>query len=191
MDNFHCLNYLIYLQIIEFGLVHPEGIAVDWLSRNIYWSDMGRHRIEVAKLTGAHRRTILWSDIESPRSIALHPSKGLIYFALWRLSNSNPSIERAALDGSRRTSFIDRDIGRAHGLTIDLEESYMYWADIDSMIIEKASLEDPSNTRQVVQRSRERFQPSSLAQYQDYIYWSDINTQSILRGKVIIIIINM
>ncbi|OXA50506.1 Low-density lipoprotein receptor-related protein 6 [Folsomia candida] len=170
-------------RIIEFGLVHPEGIAVDWLSRNIYWSDMGRHRIEVAKLTGAHRRTILWSDIESPRSIALHPSKGLIYFALWRLSNSNPSIERAALDGSRRTSFIDRDIGRAHGLTIDLEESYMYWADIDSMIIEKASLEDPSNTRQVVQRSRERFQPSSLAQYQDYIYWSDINTQSILRAN--------
>jgi len=55
--------------------MHPEGIAVDWLSRNIYWSDFGRNRIEVAKLNGAHRRAILWNDIDSPKSIALDPAK--------------------------------------------------------------------------------------------------------------------
>jgi hypothetical protein len=51
------------------------------------------------------------------------------------------------------------------------------------MIIEKASLEDPQGTRQIIQRSRERFKPYSLAQYQDYIYWSDMSTQSILRAN--------
>jgi hypothetical protein len=62
-------------QIIEHGLMHPEGIAVDWLSRNIYWSDLARNRIEVARLNGAHRRAILWSEVDSPKSIALHPAK--------------------------------------------------------------------------------------------------------------------
>lgn len=31
--------------VIEFGLEYPEGMAVDWLARNIYWADMGNHRL--------------------------------------------------------------------------------------------------------------------------------------------------
>lgn len=76
-----------------------------------------------------------------------------------------------ALDGSKRSPFIDHDLGRAHGLTIDLEESYLYWTDIDAMIIEKASLDDPAGTRRVVQRS-DRYQPYSLAQYQVLLLYS-------------------
>lgn len=87
-----------------------------------------------------------------------------MYFAMWR--PSNPSIEKAALDGTRRSVFVGRDIGRANGLTIDLEESYLYWTDIDSMIIEKASLDDPMRTRVVIQPARNGFKPFSLAQYQ-------------------------
>ena len=30
--------------VIEFGLEFPEGMAVDWLARNIYWTDMGNNR---------------------------------------------------------------------------------------------------------------------------------------------------
>lgn len=33
--------------VIEFGLEYPEGMAVDWLARNIYWADMGNHRLGI------------------------------------------------------------------------------------------------------------------------------------------------
>lgn len=166
-------------KIIEFGVSTPEGIAVDWLSRNIYWTDLDRNRIEVAKLNGAHRRTVLWLEIESPKSITLHPSKGWMYYALW--NTRHPSIERAALDGTKRTTFVN-EVGRANGLTIDLEENYLYWTDIDALIIERCSLDDPQRTRHTVQGARNGFKPFSLAQYEEYIYWSDMTSQTIQRA---------
>ena len=27
--------------IIKFGLKYPEGMAVDWVAHNIYWTDTG------------------------------------------------------------------------------------------------------------------------------------------------------
>jgi hypothetical protein len=35
---------------------HPDGVAVDWVARNLYWTDTGTDRIEVARLTGAFRK---------------------------------------------------------------------------------------------------------------------------------------
>jgi low density lipoprotein receptor-related protein 5/6 len=35
---------------------HPDGVAVDWVARNLYWTDTGTDRIEVARLTGASRK---------------------------------------------------------------------------------------------------------------------------------------
>lgn len=37
---------------------HPDGIAVDWIARNMYWTDTGTDRIEVARLTGQARKVI-------------------------------------------------------------------------------------------------------------------------------------
>lgn len=62
--------------VIEFGLDYPEGMAVDWVARNIYWVDTVANRIEVAKLDGTSRRVLVWNDLENPRSIALDPSEG-------------------------------------------------------------------------------------------------------------------
>ena len=35
---------------------HPDGVAVDWVARNLYWTDTGTDRIEVARLTGTFRK---------------------------------------------------------------------------------------------------------------------------------------
>ena len=75
--------------VIEFGLQFPEGIAVDWVANNIYFTDTGTNRIEVARLDGSGRRAIIWRDVISPRSIAIDPSEGYVQnifiFALWYL----------------------------------------------------------------------------------------------------------
>lgn len=35
---------------------NPDGIAVDWVARNLYWTDTGPDRIEVARLNGTARK---------------------------------------------------------------------------------------------------------------------------------------
>lgn len=52
------------------------GIAVDWVSQNLYWTDSGARRIEVARLNGQSRRVLLWDEVEQPVSIALDPMQG-------------------------------------------------------------------------------------------------------------------
>ena len=62
--------------IISVGLDTTDGIAVDFIGRNIYWTDTGKNRIEVATLDGRHRKVLIWTELESPRAIALHYNAG-------------------------------------------------------------------------------------------------------------------
>lgn len=63
-------------RVIDLGLTSPEGIAVDWLGLNIYWTDPVTHRIEVSRLVGTSRRTLLWDEAYEPHSIVLDPVAG-------------------------------------------------------------------------------------------------------------------
>src|SRR4051812_14132410 len=95
--------------VVEFGLEHPEGMAVDWIAHNLYWADTSLNRIEVARLDGSSRKVILWKDLDNPRSIALDPNEGWMYWSDW---GAHPRIERAALDGTQRSVIINK-VGRA------------------------------------------------------------------------------
>ena len=55
---------------------HPAGIAVDWVARNLYWTDTGTDRIEVSRLNGSFRKVVISEYLDEPRAIALDPSKG-------------------------------------------------------------------------------------------------------------------
>lgn len=55
---------------------HCEGVAVDWIARNLYWTDSGTDRIEVARLDGTARRVLISADIGAPRAIVLDPLGG-------------------------------------------------------------------------------------------------------------------
>ena len=62
--------------IVENGLGTAEGLAIDWIGQNIYWVESKLDQIEVAKLDGKYRRTLISDDIQSPRAIALDPHEG-------------------------------------------------------------------------------------------------------------------
>ena len=49
---------------------------MDWIGENIYWVESKLDQIEVAKLDGRYRRTLISDDIQSPRAIALDPHEG-------------------------------------------------------------------------------------------------------------------
>lgn len=65
-------NILIFLSFSD--IVSPEGVAVDWISRRIYWTDSGKDTIEVASLDdGKLRAVIIKSDLVNPRGITVDP----------------------------------------------------------------------------------------------------------------------
>lgn len=54
-----------------------EGLSIDWLSRNIYWTDSTKDTIEVASLDNNNlRKVLIFDGLVNPRGIAVHPSRG-------------------------------------------------------------------------------------------------------------------
>lgn len=64
--------------VVQTGLSTAEGLAVDWIGQNLYWVESNLDQIEVAKLNGSFRRTLVAGDMESPRAIALDPRYGCV-----------------------------------------------------------------------------------------------------------------
>ena len=58
------------------SLATAEGIAVDWITKHIYWVDSSIDHIEVSDFNGTERRTIISKDISKPRAIAVDPNEG-------------------------------------------------------------------------------------------------------------------
>lgn len=57
-------------------VMNPDGVAIDWISRNIFWTDTGTNRIEVARLDGSSRRVIISDELDEPRAIVVDPVNG-------------------------------------------------------------------------------------------------------------------
>ena len=88
-----CLNLYVYLSFsdhkkcqsfsfskplkhsIEIQTLHnttarnPDGMAVDWIGGNLYWTDRAKYTIEVSRLNGQYRKVLLRQGLEEPRAI--------------------------------------------------------------------------------------------------------------------------
>lgn len=53
-----------------------EGLAVDWLGQNLYWTDDGLKIISVAKLDGTMRKVLVTENLIHPRDIEVDPVHG-------------------------------------------------------------------------------------------------------------------
>ena len=64
--------------IIKGNLDIPEGLALDWINKKLYWTDADskRPKIEVADLNGKNRLILIQEDLHKPRAIAVHPFDG-------------------------------------------------------------------------------------------------------------------
>ncbi|KAG9334402.1 hypothetical protein JZ751_008152 [Albula glossodonta] len=70
--------------------------------------------------------------------------EGYMYWTDW---GEEPRIERAGMDGSSRKIIVEEDIYWPNGLTIDLEEQKLYWADAKLSFIHRANLDGSSRIR--------------------------------------------
>ena len=68
----------------------------------------------------------MWQDLESPRGIAIDFEYGYLFFSDW---GTTPRIERADMNGERRSRIVTSDLGWPNGLSVDKVEKKLYWTD--------------------------------------------------------------
>lgn len=72
--------FFIWLCVYGFPGIHTvEGIAVDWMANNLYWTDDGpKKTISVARLEKASqtRKTLIEGKMTHPRAIVVDPRHG-------------------------------------------------------------------------------------------------------------------
>lgn len=54
----------------------PEDVAVDWVSKNVYWTDSANDIVSVASIKDGKQRTVVEEGLVNPRGIAVHPGFG-------------------------------------------------------------------------------------------------------------------
>jgi low density lipoprotein receptor-related protein 5/6 len=62
--------------VVSVGLVQPNGIAIDWATKKIYWTDSHLKLIEVVNFDGTQRSVLVWNKLGKPRAIVVDPSHG-------------------------------------------------------------------------------------------------------------------
>lgn len=134
--------------VITSGLDTSEGIAIDWYTDKIYWTDGKTNRIEVTTLNGKYQKVLFWSDLEMPRAIALVPAKALLIWSDW---GEIPKIESAAMDGdpTTRRVLVSDNIYWPNGMAVDLDKDLIYWVDGKLQFLEVMNL-DGTNRRTLV-----------------------------------------
>lgn len=169
----------IHTEVIKDGISLCDGLAVDWIYGNIYWTDTGKNTIELANYKGEMRKTLINNSLDEPRSIALNPLDGWMFWSDW---GKQGRIERAGLDGSHRQVIVSQDIKWPNGITLDLVNQRLIW--VDAKLSSISSCNYDGSDRTLILRSADTLHhPFSISVFEDYVYWSDWDTQAIFRAN--------
>ena len=79
-------------------------------------------------------------------------------------------IERATMDGNRRTTLHSTGLSNAYGLTLDYQSQTLYWVDYSTNRLETSSA-DGLNRRVLTSSLRD---PWSVVFYGGMVYWTDV-----------------
>lgn len=145
---------------------------------NLYWInvDSDETLVEVSRLNGDFRMVLHATVTESPRSIAVDPSKRFLY---WADQGQNPAIVRANLDCSERKVLASDGISEPSDITIDPDSHYVYWVDSKADSISRV---DPDGQKvETIQVGLAK--AVGLAVLGQDMYWVDENLKKILKAS--------
>ncbi|PIK49920.1 Prolow-density lipoprotein receptor-related protein 1 [Apostichopus japonicus] len=169
---------LLAVVIHNSGIRNGDGLAVDWVGRNLYWTDKGLNVIEVSKLDGAHRKVLMDENLEEPRAIALNPRIGTFFWTDW---GSSPYIGKAGMDGSNFTKLVTTRLLWPNGLTIDYPTDRVFWADAGTDRIEFVEY-DGTNRHLIINEGVGTPHVFSISVFTDFIYWGDWRNHTIYKA---------
>uniref|UniRef100_A0A8C8K4P8 Very low-density lipoprotein receptor n=1 Tax=Oncorhynchus tshawytscha TaxID=74940 RepID=A0A8C8K4P8_ONCTS len=153
----------------------PVGIAVDWIYKNIYWSDLGTKTIAVANFIGTKRKVLFDSGLKEPASVAVDPLSGFLYWSDW---GEPAKIEKSGMNGVDRQVLVETDIQWPNGITLDLIKSRLYWVDSKLHMLSSVDL-NGDNRRKVLQSPGYLAHPFAVTVFEDRVFWTDGENEAI------------
>ncbi|XP_041674684.1 low-density lipoprotein receptor isoform X4 [Drosophila eugracilis] len=159
--------------------VTSDGLAVDWIYNHVYFTDTHKCTIELTNFEGTMGKVLVKDSLDIPRSIALDPIEGWMYWSDW---GASPRIERAGMDGSHRTTIISYDVKWPNGITLDLVRKRIYWVDGKLNVISSANY-DGSQRSQVLYSGEYLRHPFSITTFEDSVYWTDWDKQAVFKAN--------
>ncbi|XP_060564359.1 low-density lipoprotein receptor-related protein 2-like isoform X6 [Ruditapes philippinarum] len=156
----------------------PDGLAVDPVSKLVFYTDAGNHLIALMELDGSNHAVIVTKDIDKPRAIVPDPVNGKIYWSDWGLF---PKIETANYDGTNRKAVITSGILWPNALTVDFADQWMYWGDAGTHNIERARL-DGSERKVIFYNANSHY--FSMLLYSNNLFYTDWQHRSIMAISV-------
>ncbi|KAG8193521.1 hypothetical protein JTE90_003732 [Oedothorax gibbosus] len=149
------------------GNATSYGVAVDWIHGHVYWTDTLNNVVDVAKLDGSMRKSLIRTELDEPRAIVLNPLEGFMFWSDW---GQVPKIERSNMDGTHRRVIVSHDIRWPNGLAIDLEVRRVFWVDGKLNYLSTCDFEG-ANRRNLITSSSVMRHPFSLDVFGEYLYW--------------------
>ncbi|XP_017054240.1 nidogen [Drosophila ficusphila] len=153
----------------------PEGIAIDVISRRLYWTDSAKDTIEVASLDDPSLRAVIINkQLVNPRGIAVDPYREKLYWSDW--DRSSPKIEVSNLDGTGRELLLGQDAVTLPNSLVVLESTgEVCYADAGTKKVECID----AQSRQIRTISNELSYPFGITYTHDQFYWTDWTTKKV------------
>ncbi|VDN05510.1 unnamed protein product [Thelazia callipaeda] len=171
-------SYLYNKQAVHMVQNHDiegtEGIAVDWVHRNLY--SLRQDQLHVQLLDGRFRTSLYKGFFQLPRALAVNPSTREVFASDW---GDKPFIAALAMDGSHAKKIITENIVWPNALAVDYLAQRLYWADAFRDIIEMVNF-DGSGRKEIITDGQLVPHVFGLTVFDDIIFWSDWNNRGLL-----------
>jgi len=167
-----------WIEEVVSGLVMPESLAVDYVARNIYFSEPAKDYLGVCNIDAVNGSRwcaeLHYQGVRQPREIALYIPRGLLFFTDW--AHQMAKIVRVGMDGTHPTTIISQNLHWPNGITVDAVAERIFWSDAKHDLLESSAF-DGTDRRQIEVNVIRH--PFSLAVFEDRLFWSDWDLKKI------------
>lgn len=160
--------------IIVHGIGKPINLAVDWVTKRVYFIDIKLFAILSTTFDGKNVAMIV-STGQHPQDLAVDPKSRTVYWT----TKTKHGIMAAGMDGSNKRAIVREEVDWPTSITIDYATDRVYWTDVKKETIESCKM-DGSDRRIVYEFKDVEAKPKKIDVFEDILYVA-LTNQSIVR----------